>query len=214
MEMLIKRVISDEDLSDVFRLRYRVYCLERRYERPEDHPGGVETDMYDPFSVHFIAYVKSVPVGTVRLILQNPLGFPVERFCKVEAACICGDAGKVAEISRLAVSSEAAKRGLLGRSMITLGLLNQLYLTARELDVECFLSAMSNSLERLLGRCGMGFRKAGPSVDYHGMRTPYYAYYDELERELFHKRKDIFEQFFQSDSSSYSFDNLVRCETL
>jgi N-acyl-L-homoserine lactone synthetase len=212
MEMLIKKVISDEELDEVFRLRYRVYCLERGYERPEDHPGEVETDMYDPFSVHFIAYVRSAPVGTVRLVLQNPFGFPLERFCKLEAASICGDTGRVAEISRLAVSSEAVRNGLAGRSRITLGLLNQLHFTARELNIECFLTAMSSSLERLLNRCGMMFRKAGPSVDYHGIRTPYYAYHDELEKEVFYKRKDIFARVFQPDASLSALDNLVQCE--
>jgi N-acyl-L-homoserine lactone synthetase len=211
--MRFKRVISYGELFDAYRLRYRVYCLERGYERREDYPGGLETDEYDPYSVHFVAYVKSVPVGTVRLILQNPLGFPLERYCKVEAASVCAD-GKVAEISRLAVSSEAIKGGLTERSKITLGLLRQLYLTARELKVECFLSAMSSSLERLLGKCGMRFGIAGPAVDYHGIRTPYYAYHDELEREVFRKRKDIFEQFVPSSASLYPLDNLVQCETL
>jgi hypothetical protein len=164
-----------------------------------------------------ITPAKSRPICTIlfrstllRTVLQNPFGFPLERFCKVEAASICGHAGRVAEISRLAVSSEAVRNGLAGRSRITLGLLNQLHFTARELNIECFLTAMSSSLERLLNRCGMGFRKAGPSVDYHGIRTPYYAYHDELEREVFYKRKDIFAQVFQPAASSYAPDNLVQ----
>jgi N-acyl-L-homoserine lactone synthetase len=194
--MLVKEAISHEELLDVYRLRYKVYCLERNYERVQDYPGGLETDEYDPYSVHFIAYVGALPVGTVRLILPNPLGFPVERFCNVDVASICPDTRRFAEISRLAVSSEAAKGCLTERSRITLALLKCLHLAARELNVEYFLSAMSTPLERLLNRCGMRFKKAGLPVDYHGIRTPYYALCDELEKEVFDKRKDIFELFF------------------
>jgi len=48
-------------------------------------------------------------VGTVRLILENPFGFPVERYCNVDMKTICPDTGRIAEISRLAVSSHTAK---------------------------------------------------------------------------------------------------------
>lgn len=196
--MHVKKVTSDEELLDVYRLRYKVYCLERGYERMEDCPNGLEIDAYDPYSIHFIAYVGAVPVGTVRLILPNPLGFPVEKFCNVNVASISQDTRRFAEISRLAVSSEAAKGCLAERSRITLALLKCLHLTAREHNVGYFLSAMSAALERLLKRCGMRFKKAGLPVDYHGIRTPYYAPCEELEKELFQSRKDIFEFFFPS----------------
>jgi N-acyl-L-homoserine lactone synthetase len=201
--MRVKKAITHEELLDVYRLRYKVYCLERGYERMEDCPNGLETDEYDPYSIHFIAYVGALPVGTVRLILPNPLGFPVERFCNVNVASIYPDTRRFAEISRLAVSSEVAKECLTERSRITLALLKCLHLTARELNVGYFLSAMSTALERLLSRCGMRFKKAGLPVDYHGIRTPYYALCEEMEKELFQRRKDIFELFFPSFASSF-----------
>jgi N-acyl-L-homoserine lactone synthetase len=200
--MKVKKATTSEELIDVYRLRYKVYCLERGYERPDDYPDGIETDEYDQYSVHFIAYVDSKPVGTVRLILPNPLGIPVERFCNVDKEFINSDNLRFAEISRLAVSSEASKGFLIERSKITLALLKHLHFYAKDLNVGCFLSAMSTALERLLDRCGMKFKKAGPPVNYHGIRTPYYAMCDELEQELFSKRRDIFDQFFPAYASS------------
>jgi N-acyl-L-homoserine lactone synthetase len=196
--MQIKMVASDEELRDVYRVRYKVYCLERGYERPDDYPHGMETDEYDAYSVHFIAYLKKMPMGTVRLILQNPLGFPVEKYCGINVQSFYSNIPKVAEISRLAVSSEAAKGCLIERSRITLGLLKQLHLAAKGLKIECFFSAMSLPLERLLNRCGMRFKKAGPPVYYNGVRTPYYALCEELEEEVFENRRDIFDFFFPS----------------
>jgi len=38
--VLVKRVTSEKELNDVFKVRYKVYCLERGYERPEDYPNG------------------------------------------------------------------------------------------------------------------------------------------------------------------------------
>jgi N-acyl amino acid synthase of PEP-CTERM/exosortase system len=99
------------------------------------------------------------------------------------------------------VSSDAARGISIDRSKITLALIRELYLASRELKVGYVVSAMSRSLERLLNRCGMGFKKAGLPVDYHGIRTPYFTVVEEFEKELFNKRKDIFELFFPSFAS-------------
>ncbi len=211
--MYIKLATSNEELRDVYKMRYKVYCLEKGYEPRDKYPDGLESDEYDRYSVHFIAYLKSQPVGTVRLILQNPLGFPVERFCKVDVRSIYPDVRKVGEISRLAVSSEASSGCMIERSKITLGLLKQLYLTGKELEVECLVSAMSAALERLLNRCGMRFKKAGPSVYYNGVRSPYFALCRELEKEVFQKRKDLFDLFFPAHACLSAYDDLFQWET-
>lgn len=194
--MLIKRVTSSRELDDVFRIRYRVYCLERNYERPEDYPYGLEIDEYDPYSIHFISYMRSYPVGTVRLILPNPNGFPVEKYCNVEMRTLCSDTSKVAEISRLAVSSDIAKKLSIHKTKFTLGLLRELCHTVSRLNISCLLVAMGTGLDRLLNRCGMRFIKIGGPVDYHGIRIPCFAYLEDLKRELYEKRRDIYESFF------------------
>lgn len=32
-------------------LRYQVYCLERKFERPEEHSGGQEIDQFDSHAI-------------------------------------------------------------------------------------------------------------------------------------------------------------------
>src|SRR5208283_1875438 len=125
--MLVEKATSQEELNDVFKLRYRVYCLERGYENADDYPEGIESDEYDPYSVHFIAYVESAPVGTVRLILDNPIGLPVGRYCNTDLKAISPDTGRIAEISRLAVRSDATTGCSIERSKVTLGLIKEVY---------------------------------------------------------------------------------------
>ena len=196
-------------MTDIFRVRYKVYCLERGYERADDYPDGLEHDEYDPYSMHFIAYLNSSPVGTVRLILENPFGFPVERYCNADLKTICPTADRIAEISRLAVSYQAVKGCAVERSKITLGLIRELYYTSREVNIRYLVSAMSKSLDRLLNRCGMSFIKAGLPVDYHGLRTPYYASCDDLEREVFNRRRDIFQFLFPKETGALPGASLI-----
>jgi len=198
--ILVKQVTSEKELSDVFSVRYRVYCLERGYERLEDYPNGLEMDEYDPYSIHFIAYVDSLPVGTARLILPNPIGFPVERYCNVDIRAISPDTNRVAEISRLAVSSEASRGLSISRGLITAGLIREMYYANKFLDlgITYAFTAMSKGLERMLMRCGICFIKAGASVEYHGIRTPYYVPIKGLTNWL---TQSIFKHHFTQDAS-------------
>ena len=191
--MLIKKIDSVEELYDVYRLRYKVYCLERQYEKPEDHPSGLEIDEYDPYSVHFICYENTVPMGTARLILPNPVGFPIESNCNISVREKCGVTNKAAEISRLAVSCEMSRKFSLPKSLVTFGLIKELCREAKDLDIDFLFAAMGNGLNRLLDSYGISFNKAGEPVEYHGIRTPYFAYFGELEDKMQRKRRDIFE---------------------
>ena len=39
-------------LEQSYRLRYQVYCLERKFLRAEDYPEGLEHDEFDRHSIH------------------------------------------------------------------------------------------------------------------------------------------------------------------
>ena len=64
---------GDPLLNEVYKLRYKVYCDEWRFEKPEDHPGGMERDDYDSHSLHFYAHAHNsdVLIGTARIILAS-----------------------------------------------------------------------------------------------------------------------------------------------
>ena len=103
-----------EILQDTYNLRYQVYINEWQFERPDDHPVGLEYDDYDAHSVHFYARCKreNKVIGTVRTILNSELGFPIERhFALIEMPQVV-NRDTVGEISRLAVSKEFRRRAI------------------------------------------------------------------------------------------------------
>jgi ubiquinone/menaquinone biosynthesis C-methylase UbiE/N-acyl-L-homoserine lactone synthetase len=68
---------SPEDLEKVLRLRYQVYCAELGL-LPKNQ-GGLERDMYDEYSMHFLAVDEmGRAVGTMRFVHNNPKGFPMD----------------------------------------------------------------------------------------------------------------------------------------
>ena len=109
--LTVSRVEDAREREKVFRLRYKVYCQEWGFEKHEDNPKGMETDRYDSHSVHFSAKINEGDiVGTIRLILDSPEGFPIENNCDLE---IRGDKiprERLAEISRLAISRDCRRR--------------------------------------------------------------------------------------------------------
>ena len=62
-------------LRDSYRLRYDVYCLERNFLKAHDYPDCLETDAFDPHSLHFGAMnLHDELVGTVRLVRPSSAG--------------------------------------------------------------------------------------------------------------------------------------------
>lgn len=193
------------------RLRYRVYVNEYGWEKPEDHPAGIETDMYDPSSIHAAALDENgVLVGTARLIMNSPLGLPIfkaiDSFDEVNPHC-----PTVAEISRLCVDPDLRRRAsnvdqhrrLDGSyifpgiavnttpsqdarklSVIAHGLIFLLHQVGIQLRVSHWLMVSEKKLWVFLKRRGVYFRQAGKPVNYHGERIPYIARPDEISHGL------------------------------
>ncbi len=109
--LTIEKVSDDKQLQKVYRLRYKVYCEEWGFERMEDHLDGLETDIYDKNSVHFLVKdAEDKVIGTIRLILNSPEGFPVERYCGVAIDNSGIPKERIAEISRLAINKSYRRR--------------------------------------------------------------------------------------------------------
>jgi N-acyl-L-homoserine lactone synthetase len=104
--------VSDEiELKKVYKLRYKVYCEEWGFENPEKYPDRQETDEFDKNSVHFAAVDDSGRiVGTVRLILFSPDGFPLEKHCDLNGSSEGIRGEDTDEISRLVISRNYRKR--------------------------------------------------------------------------------------------------------
>ncbi len=187
------KAVNEHDLNHVYRLRYKVYCTERHFESALDYPHELEQDALDPYSIHFIARIGTVPLGTVRLILRNPLGFPVENHCGVRIS----NQQTVVEISRLAVSKETCQRAAVPQKAVVLGLFRELYRESRRIDVEFCYAAMSLSLYRLLDRCHIRFNQIGKPVEYHGIRAPFMAGINEMVSVMYASNQSLYSFFTQ-----------------
>jgi N-acyl amino acid synthase of PEP-CTERM/exosortase system len=212
-----RRVETEEELEEVYRLRFHVYCTECSFESPDDHPDGRETDEYDAHSIHFIAIdpAKNI-VGSVRLIKHSELGFPIEKYCNPDIDTSRLPKDRVVEISRLAISKAYRRRdadGLYGtykddvkgngggfkrrdhRPNIILGLFKAMYRESKWLGIVNWYVAMEKSLYVLLRRYGFDFYAVGAEVQYHGRRKPYISRIGNIESSIAKERPEVFKFF-------------------
>ncbi|MBI4687140.1 MAG: GNAT family N-acetyltransferase [Nitrospirae bacterium] len=189
---IFKKVDREKELGEVFSLRYQVYCVERGYERKENFLNNIEMDEYDAYAVHFIARIDNEPIGTARLILNNPLGFPTEKHCKLNISEAGLKRERTAEISRFAISKKAAWTKDCNKQEIVSGLFREMYQESKRLGIHYFCAAMERGLQRLLSRCGIVFLQAGPAVNYHGMRAPHISTMKDIEYGIFMKNIGLF----------------------
>ena len=111
MGFIVDKVLDDSGLKEIYRLRYKVYVEEWGFERPENHPHGIEIDEFDKNSVHFATKNENENIiGTVRLILNSLIGFPIEKRCKLNINKDELPRNHLAEISRLAISKQYRRR--------------------------------------------------------------------------------------------------------
>lgn len=101
-----------ELLTSIFRLRYLVYCQERRFVCEDCCRDGLETDEFDGRSIHFAACNDAMKtIGTVRLVrsdAQHP--FPFEGHCSVYPGLALPERDQAFEISRLVVEKSYRRR--------------------------------------------------------------------------------------------------------
>lgn len=191
--------------KDVYKIRYRVYCEEFKYESLDEFPDQLEFDEYDAISRHcLITHNETgVPAGCVRLVPalgpaeESPL--PFEKHCgdSLDSRLIDSmrlDRKTVCEISRLAVDGRFRRRT--GEGLTRYGEMSSLDLSLQEqracslIAVAGFFSGnvltemenrgnmfamMEPFLPRLLKRSGIFFERVGKDIDYHGIRAPYFC---------------------------------------
>lgn len=202
--------------EQAYRLRYQVYCIENRYENPDDYPLGQELDEFDSRSVHSVIIDRPsrTVTGTVRIILpdQDVLenSFPIQKQCnhRLLQSNSFSQVAKSAEISRFAVSKEFCRRAAdhypFRRSTdnfrnekraalpnITLRLMNGIVRMSMEHGISEWFAVMEPTLLRLLARFGIYFSPIGPMVDYHGMRQPCHANIELLLNRVRKEKIDV-----------------------
>ncbi len=173
---------TPKDMQDVFRLRYQVYGVERGFLNPADYPDGLEKDIYDDFSVHFLARdSQGRALGTARLVLDSPHGFPIEKEYDITKTLARIDRKKMGEFSRFAIprnlgndseALSATDSSRAGQSEIALALLLAVFQKSDQEGLAYVCAAIERALWLVLRRGGIAMNQIGEPKDYHGIRIP------------------------------------------
>jgi len=203
---------SETQKDNTFALRYAVYCEELGL-KPEN-VAHMESDQFDKYSTHcYLNYSKDhIPAGTIRLVRPTHKGqkLPIQAFLPdvIDDGEINPDnykPSKVCEISRLAVPRHFRRQAVKNKTLIMPGT-NQplisfeqdrkyfpyiaigLYFAALSIGIRagichCFVM-IEPRLAKSLKYIGLPFVKIGPTVQYFGMRAPYYIQPDKIPNKL------------------------------
>ena len=191
-----------------YRLRYQVYCLERKFLPAGNYPSGMERDRFDRHAIHVGAIDGHGELaGTARVVRPSEIGLPIFEHCAVYPHETRFHAGhpRLVEVGRLSVSrgyrrrrNETAESGAsIAAPNVTAGyrgaerrrhhedvfltLLKALYQASRRAGAEHWLAATEKSLQRLLARHGFPFHQIGPDTDYFGTVAPYHMDLQEFD---------------------------------
>jgi len=111
MSLTVKQVSDEKALKDIFRLRYKIYCYEWGFEKPENHPDEIVTDIFDNNALHFAVKDDTQKiVGAISLILHSAEGFPTEKYCDLNLSRDELPRESIAEISRLVIHRDYRRR--------------------------------------------------------------------------------------------------------
>lgn len=95
MPIVFKVAESSEDKKTVFTLRHRVFVEQ---EQRFSHETPYIVDMFDSFNetLNIIAFKGTVPIGTIRVVMDGPAGFPTDEYFdfspyirNLEGRCAC-----------------------------------------------------------------------------------------------------------------------------
>lgn len=191
---------TPELLRTALAIRYQVYCLERKFEKADEHDDGMESDGFDADAIHNLVVHRptGAAIGTARLILPQraPGGLPIENLLRANGFCASDyfPVAKCAEVSRFSISNQFRRRrgdngisdGRYGEcrgALPCLGLIQEIVRQSRALGLTHWAAVMEPKLLRMLAAIGFCFTPVGPLVSYHGLRQPSYACIPEtLER--------------------------------
>ena len=189
-------------LAEIQRLRYDVYCVERGYLDGNDFPDDRESDAFDDYAVHLVATgVDGEVIGTARLVVDSPLGFPLE----AHAASLYPvfhslPRHRTAEISRLVVAKSGRNIQTTGRRrvhpVVLFKVFREICLESRRAGLHYWLAAMEPSLQRLIRRLlGFEFIQIGDPMDYYGEVVPYMGNIAEFRAIMERERPELFDYF-------------------
>lgn len=180
------------------RIRYQVFCLDKKFENPEGFSAARETDVWDDHSAHFIVQNKQTRqwVAATRIVMpRRGEQLPVDKLRAFERSRLEDPTVAVGEISRFCIintrSSDVALPdgvvpgpnslaawgiGSVGRSQqfeVTLGMIRTIIIFALKRDLDHCVMLITDAFARLLRKLGVSLHQVGPATEHRGVRTAY-----------------------------------------
>jgi N-acyl amino acid synthase of PEP-CTERM/exosortase system len=197
-------------------LRFQVYCLERKFEKTEEHADGIEVDAFDSHSAHglLIYRLTGEALGTVRIISPNTGSsqndLPINNILRDSNIDLADyvPIDRTVEISRFAISKQlrrrltdqcnspgnAASRSRVERerqgNLPCLSLMQFIVRQSLALGATHWAAVMEVKLLRMLASMGIHFQPIGPVVLHHGLRQPCYGSISEVVDNLKREHHD------------------------
>jgi len=169
-----ERVQTEEDRIAMHKLRYDVFCLEKQFLDANDYPEEMEYDEWDEYSTHFIASGEMGIIATARLIPNDIIKLPIEKYFDIE---IPSDSSKIfAEFSRLIV--HPTFRGM--SFQVTGGLYAAMYNYSRKEGITDWYAILDKHLHNAYSQYGFLFRQIGePRHCFGDVTAPYVVSLEE-----------------------------------
>jgi len=158
-----RMVESDAEKNLIYKLRYDIYCKEKRWLASSSYLKCLESDEYDKRSLHFGAFdVNNILVGSVRLIIpENNMPIPMEEIFEI----VPNLNQKRVEVSRLVIPKN--RRGY----NILMGLVRTIYDWAIENGITHAYTISENDLLNYINRKGYPFKAIKDGKYYFGGYT-------------------------------------------
>lgn len=173
----IKKVRTGAELNQARRLAWDIYAMQKKYIDPNFFPKKIFEDEFDRYSTYFAAFNKGEIIGTVRIVSNSNLGFPIEKLYTLIAPSI--NKNKITEISRLMVLEDFRKK-----EMIALGLCKKCFEESLTKGVDYWYAFLPMKLKNYFETYGINFtelkyQKPTPQQQKH--REPYRFYFINLD---------------------------------
>lgn len=158
---------DEEEIRQIYKLRYQVYCEEYGYIDKNKFPNKEEKDEYDKYSAYLVIRDKHDEVAaTVRIIKNSQEGFPIQKNFRFNLDTSVINQENLVEISRLIVSKKYRRKHLL------IFLLKGLSVYAINKNVTHAYCVIDERLYPLLRKLSVPVRIIGEKQLYQGVTFP------------------------------------------
>jgi len=152
--------------AEYFMFRYKV--LHDELNLIEENPALKDLDIYDKYSIHFLAYKDSKICATTRLIVNLPFEYPTPKYMNINLD-LKHDAN-FAELSRGFIDKRV--RNLHHSKEIMYRFIKDIYPYLVENNIDFIYASMEKKFIRFLKMINIDFKIIGQGGEFYGYRYP------------------------------------------